>query len=119
MGFFSFLAKGNVETNLMKTILPSKIVNSTSIVPMADKYSSVIKVVFESDNMSNLEDLKKSFISSMDKTYFDISGTDFSGLIDKYLSNPANFLSEKNRKLLREKKYDEIYAICAKGNSIL
>lgn len=110
MAVFSFLAKGNVETNLMKTILPSKIVNSTSIVPMADKYSSVIKVVFESDNMSNLEDLKKSFISSMDKTYFDVSGTDFSGLIDKYLSNPANFLSEKNRKLLREKKYDEIYA---------
>lgn len=109
MVIFSLTAKGKVETNLIKTILPSSIINSTNIVPMADKSSSIIKVVIEADNVENLDNTKSEFLSSIDKNVFDVTNPDVSKLLDKYLSNPSNFLSDNNRQLLKAKKFDEIY----------
>ena len=107
--FLSFTLKGNVETNLLKTILPSDIAASTDIIPIADKSASVIKVVFETDAVQNLDALKDSFISSVDKSYFEINKPDVSNLLNQYLSHPANFLSDSARELLKNEKYDEVY----------
>jgi len=107
---FAITAKGKVETNLLRTILPSSIVKSTNIVPLADKSASIIKVVFESDDITHLDKLKNSFVSSLDETNFDVSHPDTTKLMEKYLSNPANFLSDDTIKLLKTKKYDELYA---------
>lgn len=107
---FAFTVKGKVETNLLRTILPNSIMNSTNIVPLADKSSSIIKVVFESESIAGLEKLKNTFVSSLDKTDFEAVEPEVSKLIGQYLSNPANFLSYNSRKLLGEKKYDELYA---------
>ena len=109
LAFLAFTAKGNVETNLMKTILPSNIITSTDIVPMADKTSSVIRVVFESDSIEELENLKNKFVSQIDKQYFSLDNPDVSKLLEQYLKNPSNFLSDNSRKLLKAKQYDEIY----------
>ena len=106
----AFTTKGEIETNLLKTLLPQSITSTTDIVPIADKYASVIKVVFESDTPEQLEKIKKDFTSSLDKNYFETDTPNFSGLIENYLSHPANFLSETDRKLLTQKRYEEVYA---------
>ena len=105
-----FTHKGHIETNLLKTLLPDKVTNSADIVSIANKSSSIIKVVFESDTQDNLEELKQNFNNKINTEYFEINKPDVSKLLDKYLSQPANFLSEKTIKLLTEKKYDEIYS---------
>ena len=108
--FLSFTLKGNVETNLLKTILPSDIAASTDIIPIANKSASVIKVVFEADSVQNLDKLRDNFIDSVDKNYFEINKPDVSNLLNQYLSHPANFLSDSTRELLKNEKYDEVYA---------
>ena len=108
--FLSFTLKGNVETNLLKTILPSDIAASTDIIPIANKSASVIKVVFEADSVQNLDKLRDNFIDSVDKNYFEINKPDVSNLLNQYLSHPANFLSDSARELLKNEKYDEVYA---------
>ena len=101
-----FLTKnGNVETNLLKTILPPNI--AQEIIPIADKSASVIKVVFETDE--NLEGIKNEFENKLDKNYFEIYKPNNSELLNKYLSNPTNFLSDNTRKLIQLKKYNEVY----------
>lgn len=108
--FLGLTHKGDIETNLLKTLLPQTVVNSTDIVSIANKSSSLIKVVFESDNQSDLEELKKNFNKQIDTEYFEVNKPDLSKILDKYLTQPTNFLSEQIRNLLMNKKYDEIYA---------
>ena len=110
LGAFSFFIKGNVETNLLKTLLPQRVIESTDIVRIADKTSSDIKVVFEADNLKKLSELKELFIKSTDNNYFELLNFDFSKLINIYLNSPANFLSYETRNLLKNKKYDEVYS---------
>lgn len=104
-----FTTKTNIETNLLKALLPQSILAQTDIVPIADKYSSVIKIVFESDTQEQLENIKKVFISSLDKDFFELNEPKYSDLVENYLLNPTNFLSETDRKLLSEKRYDDIF----------
>lgn len=108
--FLALTLRGNVETNLLKTILPSDIAASTDIIPIANKSASVIKVVFEADSVQNLDKLRDDFIASVDKNYFEINKPDVSNLLNQYLSHPANFLSDSARELLKNEKYDEVYA---------
>ncbi len=108
--FLALTLRGNVETNLLKTILPSDIAASTDIIPIANKSASVIKVVFEADSVQNLDKLRDNFIDSVDKNYFEINKPDVSNLLNQYLSHPANFLSDSARELLKNEKYDEVYA---------
>ena len=104
-----FLHKGSIETNLLKTLLPQQVIDSTDIVPILNKSSALLKVVFESDNPSNLEELKQSFVKQIDSDYFEIKKQDISKLLDKYLSQPTNFLSDKTKQLLKDKRYDDVY----------
>ncbi|MBQ1612617.1 MAG: hypothetical protein II085_03995, partial [Alphaproteobacteria bacterium] len=105
-----FTHKGYVETNLLKTLLPKQIPNSADIISVANKSSSLIKVVFEADNQSDLEELREAFNKRIDTEYFETNKPDISKLSDKYLSQPANFLAEQTRQLLKDKKYDEVYS---------
>lgn len=104
-----FVHKGNIETNLLKTLLPKQTVNSADMISVANKSSSVIKIVFESDNQSDLYELKQRFSKKIDNNYFVPNKPDVRPLLDKYIEQPANFLSEQTRKLLSEKKYDKVY----------
>ena len=106
----AFMLKGHVETNLIKTLLPQNIIKSTNIVPIADKSASLIKVVFETNEEKNLETLKDDFIKKIDTDYFGIEKPDITGLMNKYLSQPTNFLSYDTRELLKNKKYNEVYS---------
>lgn len=98
--------KNNIETNILKTLLPQNIPNLSDIISLTNKSSSVIKVVFEGDN---IEDIKYQFIDEIDKNYFEYDNFNVSDLVNKYLSQPSNFLSDKTKRLLINKKYDEIY----------
>ena len=100
----------NVETNLLRTILPEKISNSTEIIPIADKSASIIKVVFEADDDTNCEKLKNKFLEQIDTNYFEITNPDVSKLIEQYLTEPTNFLSINTRELLKTKNYEEVYS---------
>ncbi len=108
--FLGFTHKGYIETNLLKTLLPQKVINSTDIVSIANKSSSVIKVIFENDNQEDLDKLKHDFIKQIDTDYFEITTPDVSKILNKYLLQPTNFLSKETKILLKGKKYDEIYA---------
>ena len=107
---FGFIKNTEVETNLLKTLLPQKVINTTDIVPIANKSSSVIKVVFEADTPDDLETISEEFINIIDTNYFEIYKPDVAKLLDKYLTQPANFLSYNTKTLLKSKKYDEVYS---------
>ena len=110
LGFFSFTINGNVETNLLRTLLPKSVINSTDIIKIADKTASDIKVVFESDSEKELNNLKEDFIKKVNSNYFELQKFDYTGLISTYVNSPTNFLSYNTRILLKNKKYDEVYA---------
>jgi len=107
--FVGVTHNGDVETNLLKTLLPQSVVNSSDIVSIANKSSSIIKVVFEAKNQSDLNELRQNFNKQIDTDYFEINKPDVSKILDTYLSQPTNFLSEQMRTLLIDKKYDEVY----------
>ena len=101
--------KNNIEVNILKTLLPNEIINSTDIVPIVNKTSSTIRVVFEADNEENLEEISSEFINNVDSKYFELNKPDIRNLLKKYLEQPTNFLSAQDRILLEQKKYDEVY----------
>ncbi|MBQ3641330.1 MMPL family transporter [bacterium] len=105
----SIIPRGNVETNLVRTILPQSVISSTDIVPLANKASSVLRIIFESDDEENLENAKNNFIQYTDKDYFTVNNSDISEVFEKYMSAPENFLSSEIRQKLIQKKYDEVY----------
>ena len=107
LSVFALKTKTEYETNLAKTILPDEIVETNEILSVTNKFSSVIKVVFESKN-ENPSDIKNEFLKNLDTTYFEIITPDFTKLLNKYLEAPTNFLSEDTRKQLKQKKYDDI-----------
>lgn len=110
MTFIAFSLKGHVETNLIKTLLPQKIIKSTNIAPVADKSASLIKVVFEANDEKDLDTLKTNFTEKVDKDYFEINKPDITGLLKYYLAQPTNFLSYDTRELLKNNKYDDVYS---------
>ena len=44
--FTAILIPKKTETNLLKTLLPESIIETENIVPIANKTSSVVKIVF-------------------------------------------------------------------------
>ncbi len=105
-----FTHNNTIETNLLKTLLPQQVIDTTYLIPIANKSSSVIKVVLEADNPDNLETLRDEFINIIDTDYFEIYKPDVSKLLNKYLTQPTNFLSNNTKNLLKSGKYDEIYS---------
>ncbi len=104
----SFLIKGGFEGNLIKTIMPSDITKNEDVIPLYNKFNSDVRVIFESKNEEDLKKVKEKFILEANEKFL-IKDNDFSNLIKKYSSSPTNFLSKKTKKLLKDKKYDEIY----------
>lgn len=107
IAIFAVNLKGNIETNMLKTILPESI--SQHIVPIANKSLSTVRIVFEAETFEELENLKSSFMDSVDKDFFEPITIDISKIGQLYLTSPTNFLSDKTRKMLKEDRFDEIY----------
>lgn len=78
--------KKQIETNLIRTLLPVNVANYSDIISIADKSSSVIKVVFEADNQSDLEELKQNLDKLIDANYFETANPNISKLLRLYLS---------------------------------
>ena len=112
LGFFALNFSGKIETNLLRTLIPQEAVNSTDIIEIEDKISSDVKVVFESDDENNLEELRKNFTNKIDTGYFKLDNTDYTELIKLYSNYPSNFLSYNTRTILKDKNYEmwkEVY----------
>ena len=107
--FLAFFIKKEAQGNLLKTLLPESVVNAGDIIPLADKTSSLIKVVFESDSNEKTKEIKDNFIKNIDKDYFEINKYDFSSLVNQYTEHPENFLSDRTRELIKNEKFDEVY----------
>jgi len=97
------------ETNLLRTLMPQTSANFEEMLAVADKSSSVIKVVFEDKDEEHLNELYKQFTEQTDKNDFEINSTDISKLLKIYTKNPANFLSYGIRKNLKYGNYDLVY----------
>ena len=105
---FTMLFKGGGETNLLKAIIPESIVKQTNLVEIADKTSSVIKIVYESESESELYQLKTNFEDSIDNNYFEKIGYDTDKILSIYTKNPTNFISDTDRKLLKQDDFNTI-----------
>lgn len=92
------------ETNLLKAVLPQ---NASTLIKVADKYSSDVNVVFEGEDSFEAEILKDDFLCDFgtDK----LPQNNFENLLSDYNSAKANFISEKSRKLLLNKRYDDVF----------
>ena len=106
MGVFALSHNGATETNLLKTIMPVSVSNNSEIIEVSEKLSSVIKVVYESDNEDDLERLKTNFESGLKNC--EVITFDFSTLGKIYSTHPSDFLSDEDRKLISDNKYDDI-----------
>lgn len=102
--FIIFFKEVKFETNLVKTILPSNIENLEDILLISDKSSSVIKAVFEGG-----ETQKENFLQKLDPEIFEVNKIDFSKYVSEYKKSSNNFLSDDDKKLTENKKYNEIY----------
>ena len=98
-----------VETSLVKSILPGNIAKNTKIIPVLENSSSIIKIVFESDDSNKLSELKNMFMDDVEFEGFTVPEYNFAAMLDKYNQTPSNFISPKTRKLLCGKKYDLVY----------
>ena len=99
-----FFKDVNFETNLVKTILPSNLNNLTDIIDITDKSSSIIKAVFEGG-----EKQKENFIKQLDFEVFELNQIDFSKYLNAYTKSSSNFLSDRDKLLLENKRYEDIY----------
>ena len=60
----SLNANGNVETDLLKTFLSKNIPNVSKIIKIANNNSSVIKIVYETEDENGLYNIKEKFLKS-------------------------------------------------------
>ena len=104
-----FCNKPNNETNLLKTILPANIIESTSILEVADKSASVIRVIFEAETETALTTMKTNFVNGINTSFYSSYNTEINDLINYFIASPTNFLSYETRTQLKDKKYSEIY----------
>lgn len=91
------------ETDLLKAVLPK---NSSDIVKLSQKYSGSVNVIFEAQNYFDCLNIKDSFIAEINPNL--IESNDYQSLLNEYKKFPANFLSDKNRKLLLSKNYNSV-----------
>ena len=109
--FFFLMIKNTdqIETNLVKSILPQNIIKNTKTFSIMEKPSRTIKVVFESSNEESLNTLKQNFIRNINSSVFIVENHDLSKIIDAYRKHPTNFLSQNTKNLLTQKDYDTVY----------
>lgn len=101
---YMFYPKLKIESNLLSSILPSEVSKNTSIIPLLEKNSQIVNVIFNSED----EDLKSAFLED-NKDNIELINPDIESILNYYLKNPTNFISYDDRKLLKDKKYDELY----------
>ena len=98
-----------IETNLAKSILPQNVTQNSKIIPLMEKSASTIKIIFESKDENNLQEIKQAFLADLNPLDYIITNPDFTKLIDWYSSSPTNFLSSKTRNLLIANDFDTVY----------
>ena len=93
-----FFAKP-VETELVKAFISPNNVLENYIVKLANISSKKINVIFYGDEIADVENLMEDFpdVKSVSQTVLEV-----------YKNYPINFISEKRRNLLKNKKYDVI-----------
>ena len=108
LSYITVFCKSSTETNLLQTILPQNILNEKNFIPIANKSSSAIRVVFESNDEIKLNNLKDNFEKQIQNSDFEILTPDFNKLLSVYTKYPTNFLSDNTRNLLVSNKYNEV-----------
>lgn len=101
-----FCKKVNFETNLVKTLLPENVQNVSDIILISNKSLLITKVIFEGNDISKL---KEKFLKKMNNDFFEVNEFDFSNIFSEYKKSNSNFLSDDDRDLLKNKKYDILY----------
>ena len=101
--------KANNETNLLKTILPESVIENSDILELADKSASIIRVTFEAETENDLTIIKSNFTNNINKDFYSSYTSEIDDLIGYFTSAPTNFLSYQTRKMLKTKKYNELY----------
>ncbi|MBR1617075.1 hypothetical protein IJ670_02880 [bacterium] len=95
------------ESSLVGAILPKNIQNYNAIVKLASNTNSTISVIFEAKDKEELENLRQEFLIQT-KEHIKLHYINFSELLKQYQKSPDIFLSDKTKKLLEQKKYNEI-----------
>ena len=90
------------ETNLLKAILPTE---ESTLLKVADKYSSDVNVIFEGNDAFDTEIMKSDFVSEFGEQQTD----DYEVLLNDYKAASQNLLSDKTRKLLSENDFDTVF----------
>lgn len=90
------------ETNLLKAILPTE---ESTLLKVADKYSSDVNVIFEGNDAFDTEIMKSDFVSEIGEQQTD----DYEVLLNDYKAANQNLLSDKTRKLLSENDFDTVF----------
>lgn len=96
------------EFSLAKAILPQNIIENTNIIPLSEKNSAAIHLIFEQNN-DDFSDFEQSVLEKINKEHFELIEPDVSKLLEYYSLSPSNFLSGRTRKDLIEKDYDRVY----------
>ena len=107
--FLLFFNSKIPETSLVKAILPQKLIENSNIIPLSDKNSYSVNLIFEAENQEELEEFEQNVLNDVNRAHFELIEPDFSKLIEYYSSSPSNFLSTKIRKSLIEKNFDSVY----------
>lgn len=90
------------ETNLLKAILPTE---ESTLLKVADKYSSDVNVIFEGNDAFDTEIMKSDFVSEFGEQQTD----DYEVLLNDYKAASQNLLSDNTRKLLSENDFDTVF----------
>lgn len=90
------------ETNLLKAILPTE---ESTLLKVADKYSSDVNVIFEGNDTFDTEIMKSDFVSEIGEQQTD----DYEVLLNDYKAASQNLLSDNARKLLSENDFDTVF----------
>ena len=104
-----FLNPKSPEFSLIKAILPQEVIKTTDIIPLSDKTSSAINLIFEQNDEDELEDFEHNVLSEINSEHFEITDIDVSKLLEMYSSSPSNFLSDKTKTALEDGDYERIY----------
>ena len=104
-----FFNKNEVQYSLVKAILPSSVSETSNIIPLSDRTSKIIHIIFESEDEERIEEVKDAFLSEIPSDDFEIINLNPEKLFDYYERAPSNFLSTRTRELLKNKNYEIIY----------
>ncbi len=96
---FAFIKANPVEVDLMGAFVNPSSQTEKYLVKLANISSQSVNVIFEGETPETVEELKSDFPQIK---------TNFQEVSEIYRDYPANFLTEKKRELLKQKKYSEL-----------